>query len=55
MVTGSDPKSRGEVVDDTPHGCLPMQRRPEGGDTADERDPNDQVDVEPVDMFVPIG
>ena len=55
MIASSDSQSRGEVIDDTPNGGLPKQRCPEGSDTANEWNPNDQVDVEPVDMLVPVG
>lgn len=55
MVASSDSQSSGEVVDNTPEGSLPIYRCPEGGDTANERDPNDQVYVEPIDMLVPVG
>ena len=55
MVASSDPESRSEVIYDAPEGGLPVQRGPEGGHTASERDPNDQVYVKPVDMLVPVG
>ena len=55
MVASSNTQSSGEVVDHTPDGGLPMQRGPESGDAASERDPDDQVYIEPVDMLVPIG
>ena len=55
MVASSDAQSRSEVIDDTPEGGLPIQRCPEGGNTANEWDPDDQVYIEPVDMFVPVG
>ena len=45
MVTGSNSKSRSEVVDDAPYGGLPIHRRPEGGNAASDGDANDQVYV----------
>ena len=55
MVASSDSKPRGEVVSNAPYGGLPIQRRPESSDAANQRDANDQVDVEPIDMLVPVG
>ena len=55
MVASSDPKTRSEVVSNAPYRGLPMQRRPESSDAANERDANDQVHVKPIDMFIPVG
>lgn len=45
MVAGSDSKTSPKVVDDGPGGGLPLQRRPEGGDAASERDTDDEDDL----------
>ena len=55
MVASSDSKTRSKVVSNAPYGSLPIQRRPESSDAANERDANDQVHVEPIDMLVPVG
>ena len=55
MVAGSDAESCSEIVDYAPDGCLPIQGRPECSDTAHERDSHDEVNIEPVDMLVPVG
>ena len=55
MVASSDPKPRSEVVSNAPHGGLPVQRRPESSDAANERDADDQVHVKPIDVLVPVG
>lgn len=55
MVTSSDSEPRSEIVSNTPYGGLPIQRRPESSDAANERDANDQIDVKPIDMLVPVG
>ncbi len=55
MIASGNSQSRGEVIDYAPNGGLPIQRCPEGSDAANKWDPNYQVNVEPVDMLVPIG
>jgi hypothetical protein len=44
-----------EVVEDGPDGGWQTQGRPDGGNAADQRNASDEVDIEPVDVFVPIG
>ena len=55
MITSSDSKPRSEIISNAPYGGLPIQRRPESSDAANQWDANDQVDVKPIDMLVPIG
>ena len=55
MVASSDSKPRREIVYNTPYCGLPMQRRPESSDAANEGDANDQVHVKPIDMLIPVG
>ena len=44
-----------EIIQDSPHSRLPLQGRPNGLYTAVEGDTHDQGDIEPIDMFVPVG
>jgi hypothetical protein len=56
MISGGTRTHAGEeVVQDGPDGGLQAQRGPDGGKAADQRDSGDEVDIEPVDVFVPIG
>lgn len=45
MVAGSDTETGPEVVDYSPDGGLPPQRRPEGGNAAHHWDPDDEEDL----------
>lgn len=55
QLTGGDTKACHEVVDKCKQGCSPLQRDPEGLDTAIERNSNNESNIEPVDMLVPVG
>lgn len=52
--TSCDTHSGHEVVDDGPDSRLPLQRGPVGGDAAVEGDADDEDDIEPVDVLVPV-
>lgn len=54
MVSGSDAQTGGEVVGHSPDGRLRSKRNPKGGDAAVKRNENDQRDIEPVDVLVPV-
>ena len=43
-----------KVVGHRPHGSLPIQRGPEGLDATEEGNANDQEDIQPIHVFVPI-
>lgn len=55
QLTGRDAQSSEEVVDDSPDGCLQLQRHPEGLYAAVDRNAEDKEDIEPVDMLVPVA
>lgn len=55
LLTSCDPQAGHEVVDHRPDGSLEVQRHPESLDTASQRDSQDQGDVEPVDVLIPVG
>jgi hypothetical protein len=54
-LTSCDTETSPEIVNDSPDegGCL--ERSPDGSNETVNRDGDDQCDVEPVDMFVPVG
>ena len=54
MVAGGDAEAADEVVDEGEDGSLEVQRRPPGGDEADEGKTHDEEDVDPVDVLVPV-
>jgi hypothetical protein len=43
-----------EVVANRPNGRLEFQGRPDGSNAPHERDSSDEVDIEPIDMLVPV-
>lgn len=53
-LTSSDAKTSHEVVDNGEYGGSPMERNPKGLDTAVQRNADNEGDVEPIDMLVPI-
>ena len=53
--TCSDTEPGHEVVQNGPDGRLPVQRRPESHDAAHHGKKDDEGDVEPVDVLVPVG
>lgn len=54
-LTGGDTKTCHEVVDNRKQRRSPLQRDPKGLDRAIERNCNDESDIEPIDMLVPVG
>jgi len=52
--TSSDSQTGQEVVNECPDCRLPLKRRPVCGDHAIDGYSNDQGNVEPVDVFVPV-
>lgn len=54
MVSSGDAETGPEVVDDSPCGSWQTQRCPVGTDETSERYANNEGDIEPVDMLVPI-
>ena len=55
MVASSDSQSGCNIVDDAPENGGPVERGPESGDAANQRDSDDEVYIEPIDMLVPVG
>ena len=55
MVAGGDADSGVEVVEDGPESGLELQGSEPGPIASDHGDHEDEVDVQPVDMFPPIG
>jgi hypothetical protein len=53
--TSGNAHARHEVVDDGPETGSPLQRRGIGGDEAIDRHEDDEDNIEPVDMVVPVG
>lgn len=54
MVAGSDTKTGREIVGNGPDGGRKTERRPVGSDEASNRNTDNEGDVEPVDVLVPI-
>jgi hypothetical protein len=54
QLTCCDTETGEEVVDNGPDGGLELQRHPEGLDQPVQGDTNDEDDVQPVDMLVPV-
>lgn len=55
MVSSRDTQTRPEVVYDRPDGGLPAEGNPECRDAASKGKANDEENIEPVDVLVPIG
>lgn len=55
MVAGRNAQTGPVVVDDGPDGGLQLQRRPVGRDEAAQGNEDDEGDIEPVDVLVPVG
>lgn len=53
-LASCDTQASGEVVNEREQCCLEIYRRPKGCDAAHDGDTNNESDVEPVDVFVPI-
>lgn len=54
LLTSCDSQSSEEVVDHCPNGGLQLQRHEESLDTSGDGNADDEGDVEPVDMLVPV-
>ena len=54
VVTSCDSEPGAEIVGNSPDGRLPPQWCPDGGDEAGKRDADDENDIKPVDMLVPV-
>jgi hypothetical protein len=54
MVTGSDTETSGEVEGDRPDGGLEVERSPVGGDETAHGNADDENDIEPVHVLVPV-
>jgi hypothetical protein len=54
MVAGSDTETSGEVEGDRPDGGLQVERSPVGGDETAHGDADDENDIEPVHVLVPV-
>jgi hypothetical protein len=54
MVSGGNTEASGEVEGDRPDGGLQVQRGPVCGDETAHRNANDEDDIEPVDVLVPV-
>lgn len=54
-LTSGDPEPGQEIVDDSKHCRLPVERHPEGLNAAIERHANDQGHIQPVHVLIPIG
>lgn len=52
--TSSDSQTSQEVVNECPDGRLPLKRRPVCGNHAVDGNSNNEGDVEPVDVLVPV-
>jgi hypothetical protein len=53
-LTSCDSQTSEEVVDDRPNGRLQLQRYPESLDAPGEGNTEDENDIQPVDMLVPV-
>lgn len=54
VIACRDAHSGHEVVNDGPEGGLPVQGRPVGGDAPIEGNADDEDDIEPVDVLIPV-
>ena len=54
MVTGCDTETGHEVVDEGPDGGLPLERSPVCLNDTIEWNTDNESDIEPVDVFVPV-
>ena len=55
MVASGDTETSCEVVSNCPDGGVTVERSPPGLDQTQEGNANNQEDVEPVDVLVPVG
>jgi len=54
VVTGCDTKTRHEIVCNCPEGRLQLKRRPVCCNKSIDGKADDEGDIQPVDMFVPV-
>lgn len=54
VVAGGDTEASGKVEGDGPDGSLEVERCPVGGDETAHGNANDEDDIEPVDVLVPV-
>ena len=54
VVAGSDAETGCEVVGNGPEDCLQLHRYPKGLYATIQRDADDEVDIEPVDVLVEV-
>ena len=54
-LTGCDTKTSHEIICHGPDRRLPLQRHPPSLDQTIDRYANDECDVQPVNMLVPVG
>jgi len=54
VVTSCDTQTGHKVVEDGPDGSLPLERRIVGLDHSVDGNENDEDDIEPVDVLVPV-
>ncbi len=54
MVASCDTQTSGEVVCNGPNGGLDLERYPEGLDAAVDGNANDESDIKPVDVLIPV-
>jgi len=55
MVTGGNAQAGVEVVEDSEGGGLEAERRQIGTDATHQRDEDDEIGIQPVDVFVPVA
>lgn len=53
--TSSDSKSSSEIVCNSEQSRLPLDRRPDSLNATIERNADNESDIEPIDVLVPIG
>ena len=53
-LTSCNTKTSHEVISDGPDGSFPLERRPVRRNESIDRNSNDESNVEPVDVFVPV-
>jgi hypothetical protein len=54
VIAGGYTKTSAEIVQNRPKSGLKPQGSPNGSNAADDRNSSNKVDIQPVDMFVPI-
>jgi len=54
MVACCDPETGSEVIGDGPDCGRSTERSPESGNATDKRDADNQDNIEPVDVLVPV-